>query len=98
MLPKKELVGHAGNVIAHNDVSCFLLGEFFVGRGHRAVTAQIVNEKLFQKVHGTVAILGDDRMAVNVLEKEKLELAISSSRRFTEACKAFGRPSYAFHG
>ncbi len=36
---KKELVGHAGDVIADNDVARFHLREIFIGNGHRAVTA-----------------------------------------------------------
>ncbi len=34
MLAKKELVGHAGNVIANDDVPRFRLRKFFVGGGH----------------------------------------------------------------
>jgi len=39
MLAKKELVGHAGNVIADDDVARFHLRKFFIGSRHRAVTA-----------------------------------------------------------
>jgi len=47
MLAKKELVSHAGNVIANDDVARFHPPKFFIGSRHRAVTARVVNEKLF---------------------------------------------------
>jgi hypothetical protein len=36
MLAKKELIGHAGNVIANDDVPRFRLGKFFIECGHCA--------------------------------------------------------------
>jgi len=36
VLAKKELVGHAGNVIANDDVPRFRLGKLFIKCGHRA--------------------------------------------------------------
>ena len=37
MLAKEKLVGHAGNVIANDDVPGLHLRKLFIGSGHRAV-------------------------------------------------------------
>src|SRR5437879_10019034 len=73
MPAKKELVGHAGDVIANYHVACFHRREFFIGSGHRAARSQIVGEKLFETVHGAFAVLGNDRMVVDMCEEEALE-------------------------
>ncbi len=98
MLAKKELIGHAGNVIADDDVARFHLRKFLIGSRHRAVAARVVNEKLFQTLHGAVAVLGDGGMVVDVSKKEALEFAISRSRGFAEAGEAFWGAPNALHG
>src|SRR6266436_1054086 len=98
MLAKKKLIGHAGNIIANDDVPRFLLRKVFIGGGHRPVAAQVVNEKLFQALHGAVAVFGDGGMIVNVREEETLELAIASSRSAAETGKRLWRPANIIHG
>src|SRR6266550_971609 len=73
MPAQKELVGHAGDVIANDDVACFHLREFFIGSRHRAVRSQIVGEKLLETVHGAFAVLGNDRMVVDMCEEDAFE-------------------------
>src|SRR5256884_3270751 len=98
MPAKKELVGHAGNVIADDDVADFPQGQFFIGSRHRAGTARVVNEKLFQTLHGAVAVLSDGGMVVDIREKKALKLAISPSRSIAEASQALCGPANAVHG
>src|SRR5712664_555776 len=95
---KQELVGHAGNVIANDDMARFRLRKFFVRSWHRTVSAQIVDKKLFKALHGAVAVLGDARMVVNVGEKEALKRTISHCRSIAEAGEAFWGPANAIHG
>src|SRR5258708_38853681 len=70
MLAKKELVGHAGDIVANDDMARFHLREFFVGSRHRAIPAQVVKKKLFQASHGAIAVLGDRGMMLNVGDVE----------------------------
>ncbi len=96
MLAKKELICHAGDVIAHDKVPCFGLGKFFIGRRHRAGASQVENEKFFQTLHRAVAVLGDGRMVVDMGEEEALKLAISRSRSIAEASKTMGSAANVF--
>src|SRR5713101_7284677 len=98
MLAKKELVGHSGDVITNDDVARFHLREFFVSNGHRAFAAQVINEKLFQALHGAIAVLGDRRMVVDVSEKKALQIAILRSRGVAEASEANWCLANASHG
>jgi hypothetical protein len=91
MVAQKELIGHAGDVIADDDVARFHPRKFFVESGHRAGSTEIEGKKLFETVHGVVAVLGDGGMAVNAGEKEALELGVAGSGGFAEAGEAFGR-------
>jgi len=68
MAAKKELIGHAGYVIADDDVAWLRLRKFFVGSRHGAGRAEIVREEFFEGAHGAVAILGDCGMIVDVSE------------------------------
>src|SRR5258708_30600241 len=96
-LGKKELVGHARNVIAHDDVPRFFLRKLFIGGGHRPVMAQVVNEKLLQALHGAVTILGNGGMIVDVREEEALEFADSRSRGIAETGERVLPPPEVVH-
>src|SRR5205085_9919974 len=98
MPAQKEFVGHAGDVIANDDVACFHPREFFIGSRHRAVRSQVVAEKLLETVHGAFAVLGNDRMVVDMCEEEALELTISRGRSSAEPGEAMACPTYVFHG
>src|SRR5260370_36304457 len=98
MLAKKELICHAGDVIANDDVPRFRLRKFFIRSGHRARTARVVNEKLFQTPHRAVAVLGDGGIVVDMGEQKALELAISRRFGLAETREAFWGPAYVFHG
>src|SRR5260370_17420482 len=98
MLAKKELVGHAGNVIADDDVARLQLRKFFIGSGHRAGSCQEMGEELFETLYRAVAVLGDGGMVVDVSEKEALELTISLSRSFVEVGEPFCGPANVVRG
>src|SRR5882762_6969142 len=68
MPAKKELVGHAGDVIANDDVARFRLRKLLMGSRHRTVVAEVVDEKFLQTLHGAVAVLGDGGMLVDMRE------------------------------
>src|SRR5208282_1733404 len=77
VLAKQKLVGHSCDVIAHDDVACFAAGGFFVRRGHGAGRIEIVDKKLFEATDGAVAVLGNGRVIVDVLEEKALQLRVA---------------------
>src|SRR5713101_854059 len=98
MPAKKELVGHAGDVIANDDVPRLHLGKLFIGGRHRAGSCQVIGEELFHTFYRAVAVLGDGGMVIDMREKKALKLTISGSRAIAEAREAFWGPAYVFHG
>ena len=90
MAAKEELIRHACNVIADDDVARLGLRKVFVGRWHRAGRAEVVHEEFLEAAHGAVAIFGDGRVIVNVCEQEALESGVTSRCRMAEAGEALG--------
>ncbi len=90
MEAQEKLIGHAGDVIADDDVARFYPREFFVESGHRAGRTEIELKQLFETLHGAVAVLGDSGMAINAGEEEALELSVAGGGGFAEAGEAFG--------
>ena len=76
MAAEKELIGHAGNVIAYDDVTQLRVGELFVRGRHGARRVEVVHKEFLEAAHGAVAVFGDGGMIVDVLEEEVLEAAI----------------------
>jgi len=88
MAAKEELIGHAGDVIADDDVARLRLRQLLVGRRHRAGRAEVIHEEFLEAAHGAVAIFGDGRVIVNVCEQEALERGVTSSCQVAEAGEA----------
>ena len=68
MLAEKKLVRHSRDVVTNDDVARRLRSHFFVGIGHRIRLANIETEKFLEAAHGPVAILGNERMSVDMSE------------------------------
>jgi len=90
MSSKEELIGHAGDVIADDDVARLDLRNVFIGRRHRPGRAEVIHEEFLEAAHGAVAIFGDGRVIVNVCEQEALERGVASSCQVAEAGEALG--------
>ncbi len=88
MAAKKELIGHAGNVIADDDVARFRLCVFLIGSWHRAERTEVIIKKFFQAAYGMVAVLGNGGMIVDVSEEEALERGVASGCGIAEAGQA----------
>jgi len=98
MLAKQKLVGHAGNVIAHDDMArvaaCHLLKRF----GHGARLLEIESKKLFEAMDGAVAVFGNHRMIINVREQELFQLSIVLAPGVAKAAQALWRVTNVFGG
>src|SRR6267378_4877028 len=68
MLAKQKLIGHSGDVVAHNDVPGFRSRKLFVESGHRAPCAQVVTEKSFEINHRAISVFADGGVIVNMGE------------------------------
>ena len=85
VLAKQKLVGHAGDVVAYDDVASFCAGRIFVGWRHRTRRIVIVQKKLFETAYRTVAVFGDGGVVVNVLEEESLQLRVALGKIIAES-------------
>src|SRR5262252_767447 len=88
ILPKQELVGHAGNIIAHDDMTRIAASHLLKGIGHRAQLLQIESKKLFEAMDGALAVFGNHRMIVNVREQELLQLVVLRAPDVAKAAQA----------
>src|SRR5437870_11706870 len=96
MLAQQELIGHSGNIIANDDMARLAPREFFVRGRHGARFRQVVSEKLFQTLHGAVAVLGDCRMIVDVSKQESLQRRVICRSFFAEARQPFRSAAHVF--
>lgn len=95
---EEELIGHARDVIANDDIARFREDRFFVRRGHGAGRIEVVQEKFLEAAEGTVAVFGDGRMIVDVLEEETLHLRVSLRERVTETGESLRGTANVLHG
>ena len=72
VLLEQELVRHAGNVIANDDVTRSGEGKLLMIVRHGIEFAQIEMEKMLEAFDGAVAVLGNDRIAVEIIGEELL--------------------------
>src|SRR6516225_6967705 len=88
ILPKQELVGHASNIIAHDDMTRIAVSHLFEGIGHGAQLLQIESKKLFKAMDRALAVFGNHRMIVNVREQKLLQLDVLCSPGVAKAAQA----------
>ena len=98
ILPKQKLVSHAGNVIAHHDMTRVAASHVFKGIRHGARLLQIESKKLFEAMDGALAVFGDHRMIVNVREQELFELRVLLTPGIAKAAQAVWRAAHVFDG
>ena len=84
VLAEEEVVGHAGDVIADDDVARFGLREFFIGEGHRAGLVQKVGKEIFKTFYRAVAVFGDGRMILDMGEEKAFEGGIGGVKGSAE--------------
>src|ERR1700690_234679 len=73
MLAEKKLVRHARDVIAHDDVAWNAASQLFIKMGHGIELLEVEHEELLKAADGTLAILGDERVIVDVREQKTFE-------------------------
>lgn len=98
VLAKQELIGHAGDVIANDDVTGFCVGRFFVRDGHGARSIEVKGKKLMEAAHGAVAVFGDGGMIVDVLEQEAFHFSVALRDCFVETGKPARGAANVVHG
>ena len=70
VLLEQELVRHAGNVIANDDVTRNGEGKLLMIGRHGIEFAQVEMEKMLEAFDGAVAVFGNDRIAVEIIGEE----------------------------
>ena len=83
VLSQEKLVGHAGDVIADDNVARNDEGLFLVIWRHGAAVSEKEMEKSLQTLNGVVAVFGDDRMRVQVSDEELFQTSILLSNGVT---------------
>jgi len=77
VLPQQKLICHPCNVVAHNLVPRSHVGQLFIGSWHGVRLRQIKLKQFLQTRFGSIALLGNRRIVVNMSEKESLELPVA---------------------
>ena len=72
VLLEQELVRHAGNVIANDDVTRNGEGKLLMIGRHGIEFAKIEVEKMLQAFDGAIAVFGNDGIAVEIIGEELL--------------------------
>ena len=78
MPAKKELVGHAGDVVADHDVTRDTERLLFMIGRHGAALGEKEMEEPLKACDRVVAVFGDDRMCVNARDEELFEKGVLS--------------------
>src|SRR3990170_5734483 len=94
MLAQQEVIGHAGDVVAHHAMPRLargLAGEIF---RHGLRMIHVVAEQLLQRLHGTLPFLDDGRMIVQAAQQQFLERTADRSLLRAEACQPAWRGAY----
>jgi len=72
VLLEQELIRHACNVIANDDVTRNGQGELLVIGRHGIEFAKIEVEKVLEAFDGAIAVFSNDRIAVEIIDEELL--------------------------
>ena len=88
VLLEEKLVGHAGDVIADDDMARDGEGFLFVVRRHGFTLGEVEMKESFQTFDGLVAVFGDERVSIKMSDEELLETSILSGDGGTEASEA----------
>src|SRR5713226_3847488 len=91
MLAKKELVGHARNVVADNYMTRRHLRKLLIGSRHRAGRPEVVSKEFLEALDRAVAVLGDFGPLVNMRKQKALELSVLRPALFAEPGHANSR-------
>jgi len=87
VLAKQELVGHPGDVIAHDKVPGFCARRFFMRGRHGAGRIEVVDQKLFEATDRAIPVFGDGGVVVDVLEEKTLQLCVALGKSVAETRK-----------
>ncbi len=98
VLPKQELIGHSGDVIANYKMTGDMLRRMFLRFGQRAAPVQIKGKQLGQAGHGASGIFGDERMVVDMREEESFQLGVLCAGGFAESRHAGGSAADVVRG
>jgi len=98
VLAKQELIRHSSDVIADDDVTRFRAGRFFVRDGHGARSIEVIGKELMEGAHGAVAVFGDRRVIVDMLEQEAFHLGVALRDCLTETGKPARGAANVVHG
>lgn len=92
------MVGHAGDVVADDNVTGSGSSHFFVGGRHGAGCGEVVVEEFFEAADGTVAVFGNSCVIVDVGKEEALEFGIALGGFIAETGEALGSAANVFGG
>lgn len=88
MFAEQVVVGHAGDVVADDDVARFAASGFLVRRRHGVRSVEVEEEKFLEAADGAVTVFGDGGMIVDVLEEKTLETGVLRGAGIAESGKA----------
>src|SRR6266851_1851567 len=91
VLAKKELVGHACNVVADNYMTRRHLRKLLIGSRHRAGRPEVVSKEFLEALDRAVAVLGNFGPLVNMRKQKALELSVLRPALFAEPGHANSR-------
>ncbi len=74
MLAKKELIGHAGDVITNNHITRRHLRKLLIRSRHRTWRFDVESKKFVEALDRAVAVFGDFGSLVNMGVEKALEL------------------------
>src|SRR5260370_8756939 len=93
MLAKKELIGHAGDVITNNHITWRHLRKLLIRSRHRTWRSDVVSKKFIEASDRTVAVFCDFGPLVNMGVEKALELSVLRPAFFAEPRQANSGPA-----
>src|SRR6266581_2451694 len=93
MLAKKELIGHAGDVITNNHITWRHLRKLFIRSRHRTWRFDVESKKFVEALDRAVAVFGDFGPLVNMGVEKTLELSVLRPAFFAEPRQANSGPA-----